>query len=140
MCCRFFLLLPHNYVNGMAVLRKIGKFFLLVSIPAMLLLFYNQAAYWHYHILGDGTVVKHAHPYNSESKGTTPYQNHQHSDFELLALAQLSEVLTLLWMGLFIMGLSKAKSTGIFRRPDAVFVPSPFLSIVSLRAPPLVYS
>lgn len=135
---RIFLLLPHNFVNGMALLRRIGKFFLLVSIPAMLLLFYSQAAYWHYHILGDGTVVKHAHPYNSESGATTPYQNHRHSDFELLALAQLTDILTLILTGLFLTGLFKTESPARTPRPEPVYHTPSFLSIISLRAPPLV--
>lgn len=122
----------------MAWLRRIGKFLLLLSIPAMLLLFYNQAAYWHYHILGDGTVVKHAHPYNTESSGTTPYQNHRHSDFELLALAQLTEILTLVLTALFIAGLFKTSMPARTPRPEPIYLTPPFLSTISLRAPPLV--
>ncbi len=47
----------------------------------------NYAFYTHRHILVDGTVITHAHPYNkSDSK---PFKSHQHSKTELVLLGVL---------------------------------------------------
>ena len=48
----------------------------------------NRAIYFHSHILGNGTIISHAHPYQ-KSSDSTPYKKHHHSDYQLLFLQQL---------------------------------------------------
>lgn len=66
-----------------------------IVIPAIVLLYYNQSANWHYHITENGIVVEHAHPFSNSMIPGTPYQDHEHSDFEYLVLAQLMHTLGL---------------------------------------------
>lgn len=42
----------------------------------------------HAHILGNGQVVVHAHPYN-KSQDAAPFKKHQHSAPEFIQLSQL---------------------------------------------------
>ena len=49
----------------------------------MLLLIINKALFIHTHILEDGTVIVHAHPYN-KSEDSKPVKTHHHSNYALL--------------------------------------------------------
>ena len=68
----------------------VRKFFSIITIPIVLLLFYNQAANWHLHKLPNGILVEHAHPYTNNSSSESPFQNHQHSSLEIHILAIIS--------------------------------------------------
>lgn len=76
--------------------KRSCKFIFVLAIPLVLALFYNQAVNRHYHVLQNGMVMEHAHPYKSAKTPGTPFQNHQHNDFEILVLAQLWVVSSLL--------------------------------------------
>ncbi|MEE4177746.1 MAG: hypothetical protein V2I46_09570 [Bacteroides sp.] len=80
----------------MAFRKGIHRNILWILIPMVLALYYNQAANWHLHVLNNGLVVEHAHPYQKDQIPGTPYQQHQHSAFEYFALAQKSNLVTLL--------------------------------------------
>ena len=84
--------------------KRVNKWFLLFTLPAVMWLYFNQAAFWHFHILDNGIVVEHAHPFKNNPKPGTPYQSHHHSDFEYSILAQLSQILGII-MFLIIVGL-----------------------------------
>ncbi len=124
----------------MQLFRRLSKVLLLLSLPALLLLYHNQAVNWHYHQLKDGSVVKHAHPYNSDTPTSTPFQKHHHGDFELFVLSQLSQIVTLLVVALLIAGLILQNRT--FKQPliQAVFVQTACQSALTLRGPPVVNS
>lgn len=76
--------------------KRSYKFIFVLAIPLVLALFFNQSVNRHYHVQQNGMVMEHAHPYKSAKTPGTPFQNHQHSDFEILVLAQLWVVSTLL--------------------------------------------
>ncbi len=120
--------------------RRLGKVLLLLSLPALLLLYHNQAVNWHFHLLKDGSVVKHAHPYSSDTPASTPFQKHHHGEFEMFVLTQLSQIVTLLVAVLLIAGLFLQKSTFIQAPWQTVFVQSVCRSTLSLRGPPVVNS
>lgn len=124
----------------MPLFRQLSKVLLLLSLPALLLLYHNQAVNWHYHQLKDGSVVKHAHPYSSDAHSTTPFQKHHHGDFELFVLSQLSQIVTLLVVALLLAGLIQQNRT--FKQPLAqvVFVQTACQSSLTLRGPPAVNS
>jgi hypothetical protein len=119
-------------------LRNTSKFLALALIPVVMFLFHNQLSNWHYHILSNGMMVKHAHPYNKSEKPTTPFSNHQHSDFDFFILGQLSAlslILTFLLFSLLIYAyLNKNLIFGRYRFPH---LQQQFLSLQFLRAPPL---
>ena len=66
------------------------KVFALLLIPAMLWLFFNASANWHYHKLPTGEVVKHSHPFSPSPNNNTPspFQGHEHSAQEFSCLDQ----------------------------------------------------
>jgi hypothetical protein len=42
----------------------------------------NQSFFYHYHVLPDGTIISHAHPYN-KTTDCKPIKSHHHSSFEI---------------------------------------------------------
>lgn len=65
------------------------------GLIAMMLFSYNNATNWHFHKLDDGTIVKHAHPYQKGTKPDAPFQKHQHSGKEFFFLQFLSQFIAL---------------------------------------------
>jgi hypothetical protein len=120
-------------------IRKIKKLILLIAMPLVLWLFFNQAAYWHFHITGHGIIVEHAHPFKNNTQPGTPFQKHHHSDFEYSILAQLSHIASILVV-LLVLGImikSRIIILNTFYRKD--FSHSDYIFIQRLRGPP-VYS
>ncbi len=121
----------------MQAIRKIKKIALLITLPLVMWLFFNQVAFWHYHILENGVVVEHAHPFKNSTLPGTPYQQHQHSDFEYSLLAQLSIItgllVLLLVLGLFINNIS-VSLPGI----AGADIQPIHLSVYRLRGPPAI--
>ena len=68
----------------------------LVLIPVFILLGFNASYNWHYHIMPNGELVCHAHPYNHQSEESAPVQSHQHNNFELFLINTLSNSLFLI--------------------------------------------
>lgn len=113
------------------------KWFILLTLPAVLWLYFNQAAFWHFHILENGIVVEHAHPFKNNPKPGTPYQSHHHSDFEYSILAQLSQILGILLL-LVIAGLFLLKSKHyLYPSYDSITLTSTYGKAIRLRGPPL---
>lgn len=124
----------------MRFLRFFSKFFLLVSLPVIMMLFYNQSVNWHYHLLKDGSVIKHAHPYSNEAQGTAPFQKHQHTDTEFIFFAQFSQISLILVAALLTFGLVYLQLKTKIRLSEIEFLRPRFLESQSLRAPPPIIS
>lgn len=77
---------------------------LLALLPAVLALFLNASLNKHRHVLPNGQVIEHAHPFQSDSS-QSPYQKHSHTRFEFVFLSQIShpDVLVVL---VFVFGLA----------------------------------
>ncbi|TVQ09949.1 MAG: hypothetical protein EA361_14760 [Bacteroidetes bacterium] len=121
----------------MQTIRRIKKLVLLITLPLVMWLFFNQVAFWHYHILENGVVVEHAHPFKNSTLPGTPYQQHQHSDFEYSLLAQISSIIGLL-VFLVVLGLfmnNNLKRLAI--KPTARLIPV-YFSVNRLRGPPVI--
>ncbi len=54
----------------------------------VILLITNKAVYSHTHILADGSIIVHAHPYDKSSE-KNPLHRHHHPYYEYLNLANL---------------------------------------------------
>ena len=48
----------------------------------------NTLVYTHRHLLTDGTIITHAHPFD-KSSDTDPFKSHYHSTIELVFLSNL---------------------------------------------------
>lgn len=67
---------------------EISRLLMLLCLPAVIWLISNNFVNKHYHILSNGVIISHSHPYcNCEEK---PIQDHDHSDFEYSILAQIT--------------------------------------------------
>ncbi len=104
-------------------------------MPAVLWLISNNFINRHYHILSNGVVISHSHPYSSSCE-PGPIQGHEHSDFEHLILAQVSaNSNTECAEGLFVEFFSKHE---IKSYPDYKpgIIESDLSYLPDLRAPP----
>jgi hypothetical protein len=64
--------------------RCIAIFYLGIMAALML----NSTLFWHAHQLQDNSIIIHAHPF--QKTGNLPFQEHQHSECELILLDQIS--------------------------------------------------
>jgi hypothetical protein len=69
--------------------------FVIVQITLVGLIALNNALFIHRHILPNGDVVTHAHPYK-KSGDTAPFKTHTHTTSELFLLAGLSKLLVVI--------------------------------------------
>ena len=76
----------------MFITQNIRKILVILTVPAVMWLFFNQLANWHYHVLPNGIVIEHAHPFTNNQVPGAPYQNHNHTDFEYTVLGLISSI------------------------------------------------
>ena len=72
----------------------------LIAVMGMLTL--NQSANLHTHILNDGTIVTHAHPYQ-KANDTEPVTSHSHSMKEYTFIHQLNILFSVVFIALAIL-------------------------------------
>mgnify|MGYP006946287589 CR=1 FL=1 len=112
------------------LLQRILSILMIAIISCMIV---NRAVFMHTHIMANGTVVTHAHPYDKSDH--SPFKSHKHSNSELLFLQQLKDFLPILafvFTALLIVKLSS------FRNPE-IHAPSLLLDrIYTGRAPPVL--
>lgn len=109
-----------------------------IAIPAVMLLYYNKAANWHYHMTEAGFLIEHAHPFTASNSGK-PYQDHDHTDAELFFFAQIMQLTEFLFVALLILGLflrSQQFSLGKYR-PNYLAIPAKGPN--PTRGPPTLY-
>jgi hypothetical protein len=87
-----FLTLQYKINRGMQRFRSLLAILL---IPVICWLFTNAVINQHSHLLQNGQIITHAHPYTPDKSKSSPFQKHQHSPYALETLAQLSNPLTL---------------------------------------------
>lgn len=86
------------------ILNKLTKG--LTTIVSLLLCFFflvqigNKVYYSHSHVLENGRVITHAHPYNKTSDAT-PYKSHHHSSEQFFFLDQPEILFLFIAVGLF---------------------------------------
>ena len=117
--------------------RFISKLIIMLAIPAVMMLFYNQTANRHYHLTDKGFVVEHAHPYKSSQPSGSPYQSHKHSDSEYYVLAQISNITTILLVAITIAVFIQLLKPNHIVLPLTHFFPKLEMSARLLRAPPV---
>ena len=127
-----------NYRQNRTMLfRKFSKIIILLVSPAIMLLFFNATSNKHKHILANGRVIEHAHPFKSDNS-PTPFQNHKHSPFELTLLSFLSNAIGLVPFLLAIAFINfqlRKKRSGVYVKS---FVTNALVGNYSGRAPPIL--
>ena len=115
------------------------RVFALVFIPLVMLLFFNQKANKHYHIMENGAVIEHSHPYKNSSTPDNPFQNHTHTSAEFFFLTQISEIAAFLIVAVLMAGASLESNKLKTPIPKRVYIESVFLTTHSLRGPPQIF-
>ncbi len=86
-------------------LEKTNKTLFLVLSSFLIIIFTNQVVnksfYIHSHLLPDGTIISHAHPYDKSGENT-PFKSHSHRQCELLILQNI-ELLFLQVLLIFVL-------------------------------------
>jgi hypothetical protein len=85
---------------------------------------YNKAVYTHTHLLADGTIITHAHPY-TKTNAPGPVTNHSHTQNQLFLLS-VAELLFFFFVAALIL---------IFRNNYTLFSETPvsFYFLLSLN-------
>jgi len=118
-------------------LRRIARVGLIVLLPVLLMLFHNQLANWHYHVLQNGMVVKHAHPYNKAENAGSPAGNHKHSDSEFLHFGQFTDIAYLIFFFILTLLFFREKgSKQLGEYVNTALAQLQLLNLRFLRAPP----
>ena len=121
----------------MSFLRHIKKLILILLIPALCWVFYNHAANWHFHILPNGMIVEHAHPYDKHANPDSPFHNHNHTKSELLYLDIITHVLVVIVAAFFLSQIFRAFTQLSIPLRPLVRIPADYGQVKDSRAPPL---
>lgn len=90
--------------------REITKKILTITMIVIAgLLIANKSIFIHTHILADGTIVCHSHPYN-KADNSSSQKTHHHTNFELILFQQL-ELLFSLMIAIFGLLLTTKRVT-----------------------------
>ena len=73
------------------------KFFTFIMIGLMGMLIANRCIFTHTHILENGSIVFHAHPYD-KTNDAKPYKTHHHTNAELLFLDLINLLFPVVFM------------------------------------------
>ena len=104
----------------------------ILLIVAMAALMINRVVYTHIHVLYNGSVVTHAHPFSKSTEGN-PDSSHQHSNTELFLLDQLHNLILFVSAAFILKPF--AASTG-FSEPATDRLLPAFVPPFPGRAPP----
>lgn len=121
------------------MLLKIQKYKIVFRCLSLLLMVvftcqvYSKAFYQHSHILSDGSVVTHAHPFN-KSSDNSPFKRHNHASFEYYILDNANLLFAASIISLLLIHAIK-KERIVFRKPPERKL---FLNITTPgRSPPI---
>lgn len=117
-------------------MQRFRSFLAILLLPAICWLFTNAVINQHSHLLQNGLIITHAHPYTPDKSKSSPFQKHQHSPYALETLAQLSNPSTVIG---FVVAILSATLFFVRKNPSHVFA-EPLVGllqgIISNRAPP----
>jgi hypothetical protein len=74
---------------------KPSRLLILLLLPALMWLFFNATFNRHIHVLADGYVITHSHPFEKNQAASDPSASHKHTQKELLLLGLFCEIVFL---------------------------------------------
>lgn len=111
-------------------LKPILTILLIAVITALMI---NRVVYSHIHVLSNGSLVSHAHPF-SKSAESKPDSSHQHSNIEFFLLDQL-DILILCATAAFV--LKQFSKSSRFNQTAPVHLLTALVPNSQGRAPPI---
>lgn len=108
----------------------------LLLIAVMTALTFNQSVNMHTHILNDGSIISHAHPYQ-KTDDAKPVTSHSHNMKEFSFINQLSVLFTAIFIALAILLFPICHRKYI---PNHVHLGKCDAKLILGRAPPMLVS
>ena len=124
-------------MNSYRLRRFISKSLLLLALPAVFWLFYNNEVNTHTHIAPDGYLIYHAHPYKRIPGESGPVKSHSHSPKEMFLLSLLWVAASTVVMVIFLVSVTRPfirrmKISNAYREPARETY-----QVLNYHAPPL---
>ena len=107
--------------------------FVIVQITLVCMITLNNALFIHRHILPNGDVITHAHPYK-KSGDTAPFKTHTHTTAEFFLLSGLNNLVFSIAAVFAVLLTFQIVKYNLQRNPHIIV---PFHSFSSGRAPPV---
>ena len=122
-------------MNRAKNIKRLSLAWVLVAI--FLGTLFNNAFFFHSHILSNGVVISHAHPFTEKTDSSAPFKSHKHTKYELVLINMVNNALFLLSFFLIAFSIFAIKS--ILFVIKQIGVPQTPLYIFPLgRAPPVL--
>ncbi len=116
----------------------INKSLSLILIVQCFWLFQNAAVNEHSHLLNNGTIITHSHPYVPDTNNKTPFQSHRHTAIDFFVINSITNVLSLVLVyNLLISNIVPIKTIRYLSIQDTFLCF--YLKLIQQRAPPLVF-
>lgn len=104
----------------------------IMLIAVITALMINRIVYTHIHVLSNGSLVSHAHPFSKNAEGT-PDSSHRHTNIEFFLLDQLD--ILMLFVSASIV-LKQFSQSSLQNEPAQGPLLTAFVPISQGRAPP----
>lgn len=114
-----------------------NKCLVIILIPAICWLFTSALVFQHSHILANGDVITHSHPY-TPNKNHSPFQSHKHSSESLFSIGQISHPHALTVSSITSIWICLQKIHILPIQNSSSFHPHDFSYYGIYRAPPTV--
>ena len=118
----------------MRLIRFYKSLVIALVFPALCVLFFNNVANNHQHLIS-GYPVSHAHPFNKNTSGSIPYQPNKHTDKELLLLYLISNIQLVIPV-VISLAVFRIIIVIIYLRPRDQFHDNQLSFLTSPRSPP----
>jgi len=116
------------------IYQRIVKAFAIVQIIMVVMITLNNALFLHKHILPNGDIIVHAHPYK-KAADNAPFQSHHHSTNELFIISGIAILFLISILSITPIGEFHKYRFPALRRKR---VPSVLLLHKFGRAPPVI--
>ncbi len=110
---------------------------LLIMVFPLCLMLFNNSAFRHQHILPDGQLIEHAHPFQSDSEKSGP--GHHHTKQEFILFMVISDSPAILMFGGLLLAVFRILENDLKVLQPGTFFPVHAVLSKLLRAPPAIY-
>jgi hypothetical protein len=120
----------------MLFFRKIQKYVRVLLLFALLAVMYNNITNQHRHVLPNGQIIVHAHPF-SKNENNDPQKKHTHNNNQLIIISLINNLFSFIILVSFVLNFIQKitkKQFILFNENNTFIVPAIHYQ---LRAPPI---